>query len=147
MDFCLPATLSCSFLSSGFGSLVHRHGRKPILSIALLGTMIGYSLFGVAILTKISVNIFQQDVARFTGGNISIAFSAIADISTPESKARNFGLVGAAFGLGFILGPAIGGVLADNTVVSWFNHATPFWFTTGLTLINILLVRYRFRRP
>ncbi|MEZ5056536.1 MAG: MFS transporter [Saprospiraceae bacterium] len=127
------------------GALSDRHGRKPILSIALLGTMIGYSLFGVAILTKnIWLLFFSRMLPGFTGGNISIAFSAIADISTPESKARNFGLVGAAFGLGFILGPAIGGILADNTVVSWFNHATPFWFTTGLTLINILLVRYRF---
>jgi DHA1 family tetracycline resistance protein-like MFS transporter len=127
------------------GALSDRHGRKPILSIALVGTMIGYLLFGVAILTKnIWLLFFARMLPGFTGGNISIAFSAIADISSAEAKARNFGLVGAAFGLGFILGPTVGGLLADNTVVSWFTHATPFWFTAALTLVNILLVRFRF---
>jgi DHA1 family tetracycline resistance protein-like MFS transporter len=75
-----------------------------------------------------------------TGGNISVAQAAIADISTAKNRAKNFGLIGMAFGLGFILGPYIGGKLADPTVVSWFSAATPFWFAAGLSLINVLLI-------
>ena len=55
-----------------------------------------------------------------------------------KSKARNFGLIGMAFGLGFILGPFIGGKLADPTIVSWFTNATPFWFAAILSTVNIL---------
>ena len=79
------------------------------------------------------------------GGNIAIIYSAIADVSDPQSKAKNFGLVGMAFGLGFILGPTIGGVLADPTVLTWFTPSTPFWFTSALTLINILFVQFIFK--
>jgi len=118
------------------GALSDRYGRKPILAISLVGTMIGYVLFAIAIIRQdIFLLFFSRMLPGFTGGNISIALSAIADISTPEDKTKNFGLVGAAFGLGFILGPAIGGFLADSTVVSWF---------AGLTLINLLLVQFRF---
>ena len=127
------------------GALSDRYGRKPILSIALVGTFIGYLLFAYAIIQQdILLLFFSRMLPGFTGGNISIVLSAIADVSDAKDKAKNFGLVGAAFGLGFILGPAIGGFLADSTVVSWFNHATPFWVTAVLTFINILLVRFAF---
>jgi len=79
-------------------------------------------------------------LAGFTGGNISIAFSAIADISDANEKAKNFGLIGMAFGFGFIIGPFIGGKLSDPSIISWFNFATPFWFAALLSLMNILLV-------
>ncbi|MEZ4830233.1 MAG: MFS transporter [Bacteroidia bacterium] len=128
------------------GALSDRHGRKPLLAISLVGTAIGYLLFAVAIMEQ---NIWLLFASRmlpgFMGGNISILLSAIADVSDAKSKTQNFGLVGMAFGIGFILGPAIGGILADGTVVSWFDHETPFWFTAGLTFFNILLVQFRFR--
>lgn len=127
------------------GALSDQKGRKPILSIALVGTMIGYVLFGIAIMThNLWLLFFSRMLPGFTGGNISIVLSAIADISEEDSKAKNFGMVGAAFGLGFILGPTIGGILADNTVVSWFNHQTPFWFTAILTFLNLVLVYFAF---
>jgi MFS transporter, DHA1 family, tetracycline resistance protein len=127
------------------GSLSDRFGRKPMLQISLLGTLIGYLLFGYAILTQNLVLLFiSRALPGFTGGNISIVMSALSDIATPENRTKYFGLVGMAFGLGFILGPAIGGILADNHVVSWFDHATPFWFTAGLTVLNILLVQWNF---
>ncbi len=127
------------------GSLSDRYGRKPVLTVSLIGTMIGYSLFAVAIYQQnLWLLFFSRALPGFTGGNISVIYSALADISAPADKAKNFGLVGAAFGIGFILGPTIGGLLADNTIVHWFNAATPFWVTTALTFINLCLVRWRF---
>lgn len=128
------------------GALSDRHGRKPILTISLLGTMLGYLLFAWAIFSKnLPLLFFARMLPGFTGGNISVILSSIADVSDERSKAKNFGLVGMAFGLGFILGPTLGGILADNTVVSWFDHATPFWFTALLTLVNIISVQFSFR--
>ncbi len=133
------------FGAPALGSLSDRHGRKPILILSLVGTLIGYLLFGTAILIKsLPLLFFSRMIPGFTGGNIAIIFSAISDLSSEDKKAQNFGLVGMAFGLGFILGPAIGGLLADDQIVSWFNPATPFWFTSILTLLNIGLVRWVF---
>lgn len=127
------------------GALSDKHGRKPLLSISLIGTLTGYAILAYGILSQNLALVFLgRLLPGFTGGNVSIVYSAMADISRPEDKAKNFGLVGAAFGLGFIIGPALGGILADNTVVSWFNNATPFIVTTILTFINILLVFFRF---
>ncbi len=127
------------------GALSDRYGRKPVLVISLLGTMAGYILFALAIYQE---NVWLLYLSRmlpgFTGGNISVILSSIADVSDEQSRTKNFGLVGMAFGLGFILGPFLGGVLADDAVVSWFNHATPFWFTAGLTLLNIGFVHFKF---
>jgi len=96
------------------GTLADRFGRKKILSISLLGTWAGYVLFIIGILTQdIYLLFIGRSIDGFTGGNISIAQSAISDISTPENKSRNFGLVGMAFGLGFVIGPYIGGKLSD----------------------------------
>lgn len=128
------------------GALSDRHGRRPMLTISLFGTMLGYILFAVAIEQELLWLLFvSRALPGFTGGNIAIIFSSISDVSEGASRASNFGLVGMAFGLGFILGPTIGGVLADSTVVSWFNPATPFWFTSGLTFLNIVLVQLRFK--
>ncbi|MBP9773498.1 MAG: MFS transporter [Candidatus Peribacteraceae bacterium] len=128
------------------GGWSDRVGRKKALVVSLIGTVIGYVIFAMGIVMG---NIYLLFAGRimdgFTGGNISIAMSAIADQSDETSRARNFGLVGMAFGLGFILGPFIGGKLADPTIVSWFNDATPFWFAAILSTINILMVIWRFR--
>jgi DHA1 family tetracycline resistance protein-like MFS transporter len=127
------------------GALSDRYGRKPMLQISLLGTLIGYLLFGWAIVTQnLPLLFISRALPGFTGGNISIVMSALSDIATPENRTQYFGLIGMAFGLGFILGPAIGGVLSDNTVISWFDHATPFWFTAGLTVLNMILVKVNF---
>lgn len=128
------------------GALSDRHGRKGMLQISLVGTFIGYLLFGWSILTGNLVLLFiSRMLPGFTGGNISIIMSSLSDIATPENRTKYFGLVGMAFGLGFILGPAIGGFLADKDLVSWFNYATPFWFTAGLTVINIIVVQVLFQ--
>jgi DHA1 family tetracycline resistance protein-like MFS transporter len=125
------------------GELSDRFGRKPILAISILGTSISYVVFAIGIITK---NLPLLFIARgfdgITGGNIAIAQAAIADISTPENRVKNFGLIGAAFGLGFILGPYLGGKLSDPGLISWFTAATPFWFAAILSFINMLSVVY-----
>lgn len=128
------------------GALSDRYGRKPMLTMSLFGTMIGYLLFAYAIKQELLWLLFaSRMLPGFTGGNISIILSSIADVSDMKTRTKNFGLVGMAFGIGFILGPTLGGILADNTVVSWFNPETPFYFTAIITLLNIVLVAIRFK--
>ena len=128
------------------GGLSDRSGRKKVLIISIAGTMLGYLIFAAGIMANdIWLLLFSRALAGFTGGNISIAFSAIADMSDEKSKAANFGLIGMAFGFGFIIGPFIGGKLADSSLVSWFDFATPFWFAALLSMLNILFVIKLFR--
>lgn len=123
------------------GTWADNIGRKKVLTFSLIGTLIGYIIFALGVHYQIVWMLFAgRIIDGFTGGNISIAFSAISDISTPETKTKNFGLIGMAFGLGFIIGPYIGGKLADPSIVSWFNFETPFWFAAILCFINIMLV-------
>lgn len=121
------------------GALADRHGRKKILSITLAGTFAGYLLFAAAIQTRMLGLVFlARAIPGFMGGNIAIAMAALADLSDDRSKARNFGLIGMAFGLGFILGPAIGGILGK------YNYAYPLLFTALLALLNNALVYLQF---
>ena len=115
------------FGSSVLGSLSDRFGRKPVLLASITGTMLGYSLLGIGIVTgQLWLLFVGRILDGFMAGNLAVMYSAIADISEPSSKSKNFGLVGAAFGLGFVIGPFAGGQLANNQLVSWFNYATPF---------------------
>lgn len=125
------------------GTLADSHGRKKLLILSLLGTLLGYIIF----LTGISLgNVYLLFMGRiidgFTGGNISVAQSAISDISDEKTKARNFGLIGMAFGLGFVTGPYIGGKLSDPDIFEGFNYATPFFLSIFLTILNIILVSF-----
>jgi DHA1 family tetracycline resistance protein-like MFS transporter len=122
------------------GALSDRFGRKRLLVCSLFGSFLGYLALGFGIAYSHLWLIFLgRVVAGFTGGNISIALSAMADVSDEKAKAKNFGLIGMAFGLGFIIGPFIGGKLADPMLVPWFDFATPLWFAAGLALMTVAL--------
>ncbi len=128
------------------GAWSDRIGRKKIFLLSLAGTFVGYLIFGFGILQgSLPLLFLSRMVDGFTGGNLSVAQSAIADLSDQKTKAKNFGLIGMAFGLGFVLGPYIGGKLADPTFVSWFNFSTPFFFAALLCASNITLVVLMFR--
>ena len=129
------------FAAPILGQLSDRYGRKIVLTVSIIGTSFSYMLFAIGVATKnIPLMFASRIVDGITGGNISVAQAVISDISTPKNRAKNFGLVGASFGLGFIFGPYIGGKLADPTVVSWFSASTAFWFTAILSAINALIV-------
>src|ERR1044072_8467330 len=113
------------------GRLSDRYGRRPVLFISLIGTGLGFLILGLA------RNLWMLFAGRIldgiTGGNISTAQAYIADVTRPEERARGMGMVGAAFGLGFIFGPAIGGIL------SRWGISTPFFFAAALAFGNATL--------
>jgi MFS transporter, DHA1 family, tetracycline resistance protein len=121
------------------GALSDRFGRRPVLLISLAGTGISYIIFGLAdqllplgIGTVLAVLFFARIMDGITGANISTAQAYIADVTKPEERAKGLGLIGAAFGLGFMLGPAIGGLL------STISLATPAFVAAALTFGNVL---------
>ncbi len=104
------------FATPILGVLSDRFGRRPVLLISLAGTAFGYFLFGWA--GTLWLMYLSRVIDGVTGGNISTAQAYIADITPPEQRAKNFGLIGAAFGLGFIIGPALGGVLSKISLTA-----------------------------
>ena len=112
------------------GGLSDQFGRRPVILLSLLGFGINYIVLAVApdIVWLFIGRIFQG----IMGASLTTASAYIADISSPEKKAQNFGLIGAAFGLGFILGPVIGGYLGQ------FGSRVPFYAASIFTLINLL---------
>ena len=128
------------------GALSDKYGRKKILFISIFGTAIGYLLMVLGINSQIFYLILlSRIIDGFTGGNISVATSAISDISTPEEKVRNFGILGALFGICFIVGPYIGGKLSDSSFYSGFNYSTPFVVAGVLSLVNLVSVGLFFK--
>jgi multidrug resistance protein len=126
----MTAFSTAQFLASPvLGVLSDRHGRRLVLLVSLAGTAIGYFLFGWA--GSFWMLLFSRILDGVTGGNISTVQAYIADVSKPEDRSKNFGLVGAAFGLGFIVGPALGGVLAK------FGMTVPAFAAGGLSLLTL----------
>src|SRR2546421_7427041 len=116
------------------GRLSDRYGRRPILLISLLGTCVGFLILGFA--TTLWMLFVGRIIDGISGGNISTAQAYIADVTTKENRAKGMGLIGAAFGLGFVFGPAIGGVL------SRWGINVPFVFAGSLALANAILLYF-----
>lgn len=136
----------CWFFGAAFlGDLSDQIGRKKSLMICLVGAMIGYvfSAIGVLINSYI-VLLIGRIVAGFTAGSQSIAQAAIVDISTPEHKARNLGMILFFTSLGFAFGPIVGGILSDHDLYHGFNFAMPFYFAAGISLLNAILLQLFF---
>lgn len=134
------------FSTSILGQLSDKFGRKPILMYTLFGTCLSYGLFAFGISIKnIPLLFFARALAGVTSGNLSVAQASIADVTKPQDRAKNFGLIGAAFGLGFIIGPFLGGKLSDPKLFSFFNPTIPFYFAALMSLINALSVKFNFR--
>ncbi len=119
------------FVSSPIqGTLSDRYGRRPVILLSCLGLGIDFVLMALA------QSLPWLLVARIFSGVFSASFTTanayIADVTAPEKRAKAFGMIGAAFGLGFILGPILGGQLSK------FDLRAPFWFAAGLALLNFL---------
>lgn len=112
------------------GEISDQYGRKPILLISLLGLSIDYLVHAWA--PTIVWLFIGRFLAGITGASFTVATAYIADISSDEEKAKNFGLIGAAFGLGFIIGPGIGGYFGEIDI------RLPFYIAAGLTFANFL---------
>ncbi len=113
------------------GWLSDRHGRRPVLLLSLFGTAVGYFVFGAA--GALWLLFLARIIDGITGGNISIAQAFIADVTPPQDRSKAFGLIGAAFGLGFIIGPALGGALSNISL------SAPAYFAGALALANVAL--------
>lgn len=144
----------CTFLAAPIlGQLSDRFGRRPVLALSIAGTALGYAIFALGIhWASLPMLFLGRALDGLTGGNLAVAQAAIGDVSTDADRQKNFGLLGAAFGLGFIIGPYIGGKLSQGNVSfyglfhtpSWFDATTPFWFATVLCLVNVALIITRF---
>jgi DHA1 family tetracycline resistance protein-like MFS transporter len=116
------------------GRLSDKYGRRPVLLFSIIGTGIGFLILGFA--RTLLMLFVGRILDGITGGNISTAQAYIADITTKEDRAKGMGLIGAAFGLGFVFGPAIGGIL------SRWGVEVPFLFAAGLCFANALLLYF-----
>src|SRR6202040_3020855 len=109
------------------GDLSDRYGRRPVLIFSLAGTVVSFVMMALA--QSLLLLFVARIVDGLSGGNISTARAYVADVTEPRDRARAYGLIGAAFGLGFILGPAISGVLSK------ISYTAPIWAAAGLTLV------------
>jgi len=124
--FAIPQFLFSPF----FGNLSDRFGRRPIILLSLFGFSIDYLILALA--PSYAWLVIGRIIAGFFGASYTTASAYIADVSTDEDRSKNFGLLGAAFGLGFIIGPLIGGVLGS------YSLRLPFYAAAALTFINFL---------
>ena len=116
------------------GRLSDRYGRKPVLVISQIGTLIGFLILGFA--NSVIMILISRVIDGISGANIATAQAAISDVTTPKTRTQGLGLIGAAFGLGFIVGPVIAFVslaLTDN------NYQVPAFVAAVCSLISILL--------
>lgn len=130
----------CQFIGAPILGLVSdRFGRKPVLALSQAGSAVGYLLLGVAAFnwhsasTRLVLVYLSRIIDGFTGGNISTAQAYVSDVTTPENRAKGMGMLGAAFGIGFSLGPALGGLCGH------FSLSLPGWIAAALSALAAVL--------
>jgi MFS transporter, DHA1 family, tetracycline resistance protein len=120
------------FAAPALGKISDRVGRRPVFLVSVLGSAIGYFIFGLG--GALWVLFLARLIDGITGGNISTASAYIIDVSKPEERTKNFTLLGMAYGIGFILGPALGGVLGQ------WNLNAPAYLAGSIFLVSTVLV-------
>ena len=119
----------CQFFAApGLGALSDKYGRRPIMLLCLVGSAIGYVLFGIG--GSLTVLFLGRIIDGLTGGDISTMFAYIADVTKPQDRGKLFGFVGAVVGIGFMIGPSIGGLMAHISL------SAPFYLAAVVTLVN-----------
>jgi len=119
------------FASPVLGDLSDRYGRRPILIFSLLGTVVSFVMLAMA--QSIAMLFLARIVDGLSGGNISTARAYVADVTEPKDRARAYGLIGAAFGLGFICGPALSALLVN------VSYTAPIWAAAAITLVATVM--------
>jgi multidrug resistance protein len=122
------------FATPLLGALSDKWGRKPLLAISLFGTCASFLLFATA--QSLIILFAARILDGITGGNISVAQAMISDSSTSEDRAKKFGILSSAFGFGFVLGPALGGLLSK------MGMQVPFYFAAGIALVGALCATF-----
>jgi multidrug resistance protein len=118
----------CQLIAApALGDLSDRYGRRPILVFSLAGTVVSFVMLALA--HSVAMLFVARIVDGLSGGNISTARAYVADVTEPKDRARAYGLIGAAFGMGFIFGPALSGILSK------ISYTAPIWAAAGLTLV------------
>ncbi len=112
------------------GALSDRFGRRPVILLSCLG--LGLDFIVMALAPNLAWLFVGRLISAFTSASFTTANAYIADITAPEQRAKSYGMIGAAFGLGFVIGPMLGGILGD------IDHRLPFWCSAGLALLNFL---------
>jgi len=128
----LVATYAACQLVSGplLGQLADRMGRKPLLLVSQVGTLIGFFVLGRA--TSLLMVFVSRAIDGMTAGNLSLAQAYVSDVTAKENRAKAFGIIGIAFGIGFLVGPAISGYLSQ------YGHRYPIYAAQGLSALSIL---------
>lgn len=132
-------SLSQIFFSPLWGKLSDRWGRRPVLLITLTGTGISYIILGYS--NSLLELFIGRTLAGVFGANISTAYAYVADITTEQDRSKGMGLVGAAFGLGFIFGPAIGGMFSS------YGYSAPMFTSAAFAFCNILFAYFKLKEP
>lgn len=133
MSLLMSVFAVCTFLAAPiFGALSDRYGRKSILLLSLLGSVIGYLLLGIG--GALWVLFLGRIIDGLTAGNQSTLFAYITDSTEPHERGKWFGYLGGGIGLGFMIGPAIGGLLGTASIT------LPFFITAGITVVSMICV-------
>jgi DHA1 family tetracycline resistance protein-like MFS transporter len=123
---------ACQLVAApALGDLSDRYGRRPVLIFSLAGTVVSFVMLAVA--HSIAMLFLARIVDGLSGGNVSTARAYVADVTEPKDRAKAYGLIGAAFGLGFIMGPALSGVLAKVSLTA------PVWAAAAITLLATVM--------